>query len=444
MTAEEFNNMSEQELMDEIRKGCLNLTDIIDRNYIKAGEYLKESSKETWYDVMCKLFTQDGVKCRGSFGNTEYSTVAFVYECLPYVYEEDDCWVEKSRFDVSRWRDIANIRDGKRFALFAGCNYFDHSATGWRTKYGAIIFLGICEINKSETLKRGQIIWTKVEPKLHIDQINSFTCRRLFNDTFEESEVYQQALNGNTDSQNIVGNTYLYGIGVPHDFHRAIYWLEKAANQKHAGASYTIGALYEEKFSLCNSIGSEDEASDNIQKAIYYLEIAAASKHASAIRVLGDMHRLGYGYKKNEYKALQLYEESAALGDENAAEKVQAWKFEIEYRHLFIERAEKGNANAQFVLAEKYFNADDEFFWEDDEKAFYWYQKAAEQNHSKSQGMLGVCYVKGLGVAEDHEKGMSWLMRAADNDNNKAMAIAARMLLRDENSEEQKSKAVEY
>lgn len=118
--------------------------------------------------------------------------------------------------------------------------------------------------------------------------------------------------------------------------------------------------------------------------------------------------------------------------------------FRSEFRDFLIHQAEKGNADAQFRLAERYFSPFDEYFDVDNERAFCWYEKAALQNHPKAQRMLGICYIKGLGIEENFEKGMSWLMKAAENDDDKAMVNVALALLNEDSSSEEKNKAVEY
>ncbi len=40
----------------------------------------------------------------------------------------------------------------------------------------------------------------------------------------------------------------------------------------------------------------------------------------------------------------------------------------------------------------------------DDAKAVYWYEKASEQGHTKSQHNLALMYDEGEGVEEDNEK----------------------------------------
>ncbi|GAB0831443.1 hypothetical protein MZ16F85_13170 [Escherichia coli] len=53
-----------------------------------------------------------------------------------------------------------------------------------------------------------------------------------------------------------------------------------------------------------------------------------------------------------------------------------------------IERAEKGDCEAQYIVG-FYYNRDSAIDSPDDEKAFYWLKLAAEQGHCEAQYSLG-------------------------------------------------------
>ena len=50
--------------------------------------------------------------------------------------------------------------------------------------------------------------------------------------------------------------------------------------------------------------------------------------------------------------------------------------------------------------------------FENDEKAFYWCSKAAEQGNAWGQYNVGRCYSEGKGVAQDYEKAFDWYLKA--------------------------------
>ena len=58
-----------------------------------------------------------------------------------------------------------------------------------------------------------------------------------------------------------------------------------------------------------------------------------------------------------------------------------------------IERAEKGDCDAQYIIG-FYYNRDSAIDSPDDEKAFYWLRLAAEQGHCEAQYSLGQKYTE--------------------------------------------------
>ncbi|POG73411.1 hypothetical protein GLOIN_2v1856072, partial [Rhizophagus irregularis DAOM 181602=DAOM 197198] len=55
------------------------------------------------------------------------------------------------------------------------------------------------------------------------------------------------------------------------------------------------------------------------------------------------------------------------------------------------------------------------------EKAFHWYQKAAEEDYVTAMCNLAACYYNGQGIEKDLEKSFHWYQKAAENDYNSAM-----------------------
>ena len=65
------------------------------------------------------------------------------------------------------------------------------------------------------------------------------------------------------------------------------------------------------------------------------------------------------------------------------------------------EKAEQGDADAQFRLGECYFNGND--IKQDYKAGANWFTKAAEQEHAGAQYRLGLCYLFGNGVEKNDE-----------------------------------------
>ena len=74
-------------------------------------------------------------------------------------------------------------------------------------------------------------------------------------------------------------------------------------------------------------------------------------------------------------------------------------------------RAQRGDAQAQYELAESLIISNDE---EDERKAVEWYRKAAEQGLANAQYHLGVCYANGTGTAVNKPEVFRWYKAAAE------------------------------
>lgn len=74
--------------------------------------------------------------------------------------------------------------------------------------------------------------------------------------------------------------------------------------------------------------------------------------------------------------------------------------------------AEKGDANAQFVLGLKYDTG--KGVPQDYVEAAKWYRKAAEQGYAKAQFNLGAMYDEGRGVHQDYAEAAKWYRMAKD------------------------------
>lgn len=68
---------------------------------------------------------------------------------------------------------------------------------------------------------------------------------------------------------------------------------------------------------------------------------------------------------------------------------------------------EPTDARAQFELGKEYYD------FKDDERAVYWYRKAAEQGHADAQFNLGLAYRSGKGVRQNYSEAVKWFRSAA-------------------------------
>lgn len=76
------------------------------------------------------------------------------------------------------------------------------------------------------------------------------------------------------------------------------------------------------------------------------------------------------------------------------------------------DKANEGDTEAQFELADYFFNGVD--VAQNYSKAIEWYTRAAELGHLESQKKLYDCYINGKGVDKDANEAVKWLTMAAD------------------------------
>ncbi|MGA6994331.1 MAG: tetratricopeptide repeat protein [Candidatus Deferrimicrobiaceae bacterium] len=83
-----------------------------------------------------------------------------------------------------------------------------------------------------------------------------------------------------------------------------------------------------------------------------------------------------------------------------------------------IERANKGEAEAQTALAEMYRKG--EGVPKNDAEAAKWYRKAAEQGVPEAQVNLGLMQANGQGVPKNYGEAVEWFSKAAEQGEAKA------------------------
>lgn len=161
---------------------------------------------------------------------------------------------------------------------------------------------------------------------------------------------------------------------------QAILCYQKAADEGHAEAQYQLTKYY--RYKAWNTGEKKDALKNEYEtKAEEWCRKAAAQGHGVA---QGDCYYYGYG----------------VLKDFNEAAK------------LFHKNADKGNAEAQYMLGECYSSG--KGVSQDFKEGVKWYRRAAEQGNPDAQYMLGVCYSSGQTIAKDEGETVKWYQKAAE------------------------------
>ena len=183
------------------------------------------------------------------------------------------------------------------------------------------------------------------------------------------------AINGNPEGQEMLGEIYSGGLGVPENQETAVKWYRKAAMQGNDGAQYYLGECY--------YLGKG--VAENDAEAVKWFQKAANQEHADAQYYLGECYYLGKGVAQNDAEAVKWFQKSA----------------------------DQGNADAQWQLGHCYYFGNGVL--KNEQKAASFYQKAANQGHATAQYLLGNCYQFGCGVKKDFRKAIEWYKKSIDN-----------------------------
>jgi len=162
----------------------------------------------------------------------------------------------------------------------------------------------------------------------------------------------------------------------------------------------------------------------NYQAAIELWMPLAKNGHEAAQVGLATIFRCGDNATKDPAAAFEWYELAAAQG--NAAAQrwlstylLDGWRFGIRRDkpravQLLQEAAEKGNADAQYILS-RWFHSDLYGVERDDKVSMMWLMRAAHQDHPEAQFQLALSHVRGDGVERDLDQAVHWVRRSADN-----------------------------
>ena len=192
-----------------------------------------------------------------------------------------------------------------------------------------------------------------------------------------------------------LGRKYENGWGVEEDDRMAIEWYRKSAKQGNAKAQIKLGQSYH------NGV----KATKSKQEATKWYKKAAKQGNQIA-----------------QHALFSIYQKAAARQcDDSIAEYnlgkmyYNGWGIDQNYNKAFgyfEKAAEKGDLEAQFNLGVMYQHG--EGAAKDDLKAVEWYEKAADQRHATAQFMLGGMYETGEGIEKNYEESFKWYQKVKD------------------------------
>lgn len=133
-----------------------------------------------------------------------------------------------------------------------------------------------------------------------------FTASDIETDNEKAAQWFQKAaMQGDSLSQGLLGNSYATGNGVPQDGSKAVYWYIKAAEQGVSAFQFHLACCYRDGKWI---------PQDYSEAARWYRK-AAEQGNAQAQNMLGILYENGAGVSEDYDLAIRWYRKAAELGN---------------------------------------------------------------------------------------------------------------------------------
>lgn len=262
---------------------------------------------------------------------------------------------------------------------------------------------------------------------------------------------------GNEIAMLNLGNMYYCGKNVAKDYLKAFTWFNEAAGRENAIGMYKTGYMYYYGLGVKQDY---TKAFDRFHKLFithrlttYEHEDISRKEKLKALLLagcsLGKMYEYGKGVCQDYEKARSLYSLASNAGSAEATYRLgkmyaEGHWVEQDYSmacSLYSRAARKGHAKAGYEAAKLYekglgsepvimegiWRLDVKMLTENDEKAFYWYKKAAWNGSLDAWYMEAECCFTGRGTERDYGKAFDCYCKAADAGHPMAMYKVGRM-----------------
>ncbi|EKO3583900.1 sel1 repeat family protein [Vibrio metschnikovii] len=137
-------------------------------------------------------------------------------------------------------------------------------------------------------------------------------------------QLRQQAEQGYSDAQFVLGLMYYDGEWIPQNYQQAMFWYRKAAEQGHSDAQFNLGFMYYDG----------EWIPQNYQQAMFWYRKAAEQGHSNAQFNLGFMYGLGKGVPQNYQQAYAWFFVAFINGNSKAASGIKIAAKQLTYQEL--------------------------------------------------------------------------------------------------------------
>lgn len=243
---------------------------------------------------------------------------------------------------------------------------------------------------------------------------------------------------GCMDAMFNLAGLYRDGEGVGKDYDKAIEWYEKVyrLHGEMAGlAANMIGMIY------CDE-------QDDAEKAFDWALKGAEEGFDAAMSNLGGMYRRGHGVKKNLDKAIEWYQKAYELHGDDAGfaayqlAGIYSDEENVVKKWEWTEKsAQEGYDEAMLDIGLRY-DGDDELS-EDLDQAMEWYQKAYAQ-HGSVAGDAAILIAMIYERKDQEEKAFEWYSKGAEEGSEDAMYFLAQSYEYGAGVQANREKAIEW
>lgn len=220
------------------------------------------------------------------------------------------------------------------------------------------------------------------------------------------------------------------GLGIlyyqQHQYKKALYWLRQAAYQDDFNGQYYLGLMHyrglgtrrhkaqaQYWFDKSRKNGQSEWrvwlAKGDTSKTFRWHTNQAKGGNVKSQFYLATMHEQGQGTPQDLNQAFNWYKKSMESYSSPVYDILPDWEgIPKNLWIIFRQQATSGNPEMQCKLAELYHKV------EHYGKAFFWFEKSAQQGHATAQTTLGTMYFYGQGTNQSYKKAFQWYKKAAE------------------------------
>ena len=222
-------------------------------------------------------------------------------------------------------------------------------------------------------------------------------------------KLMKEGNDGNPEAQAKLGTVFFNGgLGQQQDQKLAVFWYQKAADQKHVLANFNLGLCYDKGLGV---------AADPVQALKYYqaqLNAAVTFRDVESVR---DMKQAAAYFKmaadQGNLLCQREYGRMLLAGDGVPSKPEEAVRY-------ITQAAKAGDTAAQLLAADIYAGRYLTVA-RDDAKMVDFLWQAATNNEPEALAKIGFCYEEGIGLPRDQTLAIKWYTKGADLGSPEAM-----------------------